>query len=250
MPQTHVVLQINYGGAFDSQFKKYSDGTEMEYCLNNLANFQLCNIIKFLEEHIPDHHKDVWDDSEYEHSLSNLVKSTSSQFLLREFASKDDVLNLLYGTWMTPAELCVMWLGGFRPSDVVNFLNIHLQLTPEQSQFLINLKNDTFKQETDLSKQFTQLQSTLSSRFVGEAFRQSCDDMYVSNYMSQMHISMGNLRAMEEIMQKADRLRAIPVDKIHSRFIKKQFAMALLAINAYLNRITALSYMWISRPKS
>ncbi|XP_071712986.1 TGACG-sequence-specific DNA-binding protein TGA-2.1-like [Rutidosis leptorrhynchoides] len=135
-----------------------------------------------------------------------------SQFLLREFASKDDVLNLLYGTWMTPAELCVMWLGGFRPSDVVH--------------------------------------STLSTRLVGEAFRQTGDDTYINNYMSEMHISMGNLRAMEEKMQKADGLRAITLDKIHSRFIKKQFAMALLAINAYLNRITALSYMWRSRPKS
>ncbi|XP_071741090.1 transcription factor TGA2.3-like [Rutidosis leptorrhynchoides] len=129
-------------------------------------------------------------------------------------------------------------------------LNVHLQLTPEQNQFLINLKNDTFKQETELTKQFTQIQSTLSTRLVGEALRQTGDDTYINNYMSEMHISMGNLRAMEEIMQKADGLRAITLDKIHNRFIKKQFAMALLAISAYLNRITTLSYMWISRPKS
>ncbi|XP_071712988.1 transcription factor HBP-1b(c38)-like [Rutidosis leptorrhynchoides] len=110
-------------------------------------------------------------ETELHHIILTVFDHLKSQFLLREFTSKDDVLNLLYGTWMTPAELCVMWLGGFRPSDVVHLLNVHLQLTPEQNQFLINLKNDTFKQETELTKQFTQIQSTLSTRLVGEVFR-------------------------------------------------------------------------------
>ena len=38
---------------------------------------------------------------------------------LKAMAAKSDVFHLVSGVWMTPAERCFMWLGGFRPSDLI-----------------------------------------------------------------------------------------------------------------------------------
>ncbi|RWW19477.1 hypothetical protein GW17_00016468, partial [Ensete ventricosum] len=32
---------------------------------------------------------------------------------------KSDVFHLISGMWMTPAERCFMWMGGFRPSELI-----------------------------------------------------------------------------------------------------------------------------------
>lgn len=40
-------------------------------------------------------------------------------FRLKSNAAKNDVFHLLSGMWKTPAERCFMWLGGFRPSELL-----------------------------------------------------------------------------------------------------------------------------------
>ncbi|XP_071686844.1 TGACG-sequence-specific DNA-binding protein TGA-2.1-like [Rutidosis leptorrhynchoides] len=117
---------------------------------------------------------------------------------------------------MTPAELCLMWLGGFRPSDIVNLLIVQLELTPEQRS----------------------------------------DESYYKNYESDAFLNRkvtsngrNNATGTNHDLYASDRLRSDTLDKIYGRLITKQFAMALLALNDYLNRITALSVLWISRPK-
>lgn len=40
-------------------------------------------------------------------------------FTLKSNASKSDVFHILSGMWKTPAERCFLWIGGFRPSEVL-----------------------------------------------------------------------------------------------------------------------------------
>jgi transcription factor TGA len=39
-------------------------------------------------------------------------------FRLRAVAVTTDVFQLVSGIWLTPAERCFMWMGGYRPSEL------------------------------------------------------------------------------------------------------------------------------------
>lgn len=38
---------------------------------------------------------------------------------LKSMTAKTDVFHIVSGVWKTPAERCFMWMGGFRPSDLI-----------------------------------------------------------------------------------------------------------------------------------
>lgn len=40
-------------------------------------------------------------------------------FQLKGAAAKSDVFHLITGMWTTPAERCFLWMGGFRPSELI-----------------------------------------------------------------------------------------------------------------------------------
>lgn len=40
-------------------------------------------------------------------------------FRMKSLAVKSDVFHVLSGSWVTPAERCFMWLGGFRSSEIL-----------------------------------------------------------------------------------------------------------------------------------
>jgi transcription factor TGA len=45
-------------------------------------------------------------------------------FRLKAVAAKADVFHLVSGMWKTPAERCFMWMGGFRPSELLKVHNL------------------------------------------------------------------------------------------------------------------------------
>lgn len=40
-------------------------------------------------------------------------------FRLKGIAARTDVFHLLTGMWSSPAERCFLWMGGFRPSELI-----------------------------------------------------------------------------------------------------------------------------------
>ena len=56
---------------------------------------------------------------------------------LKAMVAKTDVFHLISGAWKTPAERCFLWMGGFRPSEIIK---VHI------SSFLIPYKHG-FKYE-------------------------------------------------------------------------------------------------------
>ena len=43
---------------------------------------------------------------------------------LKGAMARADVFHLLSGVWVSPAERCFLWLGGFRPSEVIKVRSI------------------------------------------------------------------------------------------------------------------------------
>jgi transcription factor TGA len=38
---------------------------------------------------------------------------------LKSLVAKSDIFHLVSGMWVTPAERCFMWIGGFKPSELI-----------------------------------------------------------------------------------------------------------------------------------
>lgn len=47
-------------------------------------------------------------------------------FRLKSIAAKSDVFHLYSGIWTTPAERCFLWMGGFRPSELLKVRDLDL----------------------------------------------------------------------------------------------------------------------------
>lgn len=45
-------------------------------------------------------------------------------FQLKASTAKSDVFHIITGTWVTPAERCFLWMGGFRPSELLKVSSI------------------------------------------------------------------------------------------------------------------------------
>lgn len=53
---------------------------------------------------------------------------------LKAMVAKTDVFHLISGAWKTPAERCFLWMGGFRPSEIIK---VHLFFCFNHIQFFL-----------------------------------------------------------------------------------------------------------------
>ena len=63
-------------------------------------------------------------DSDLRSVVDKIMSHYDEIFRLKGNAAKADVFHVLSGMWKTPAERCFMWLGGFRPSEVLKVCNV------------------------------------------------------------------------------------------------------------------------------
>lgn len=86
-------------------------------------------------------------DTELRTVVDNVTTHFYDVFRLKTNAAKADVFHILSGMWKTPAERCFMWLGGFRPSELLKVCSI--DLIPKCSNILpaFNSKRETILEE-------------------------------------------------------------------------------------------------------
>lgn len=65
-----------------------------------------------LQAHLP-------DDDDLRAIVDDTLTHHDELFRLKASAAKSDVFHIITGAWTTPAERCFLWMGGFRPSDLV-----------------------------------------------------------------------------------------------------------------------------------
>uniref|UniRef100_A0A0C9RVN9 TSA: Wollemia nobilis Ref_Wollemi_Transcript_10579_2871 transcribed RNA sequence n=1 Tax=Wollemia nobilis TaxID=56998 RepID=A0A0C9RVN9_9CONI len=189
-------------------------------------------------------------DNELRILVDGVMAHYEEIFRLKSIAAKADVFHLVSGMWKTPAERCFMWMGGFRPSELLKILIPYLEpLTEQQLMGICNLQESSQQAEDALSQGMEALQQSLAETLASESLGTSGPSANVANYMGQMAMAMGKLGTLENFVHQADNLRQQTLQQMHRILTTRQAARGLLAISDYFSRLRALSSLWLARPK-
>ncbi|CAK7329108.1 unnamed protein product [Dovyalis caffra] len=162
-------------------------------------------------------------------------------FRLKVVAAKSDVFHLITGMWSTPAERCFLWMGGFRPSELIKMLITQLDpLTEQQVMGIYSLQQSSHQAEEALSQGLDQLQQSLVDTIAGGP---------VIGGMQQMAVALGKLANLEGFVRQADNLRQQTLHQLRRILTVRQAARCFLVIGEYYGRLRALSSLWASRPR-
>lgn len=196
---------------------------------------QISELRNALQAHITDIELRILVESGLNH-YSNL-------FRMKADAAKVDVFYLISGMWRTSTERFFQWIGGFRPSELLNVVTPQLEpLTDQQIVDICNLRQSSQQAEDALSQGVDKLQQTLAQCMAAEPGG-------TGNYGSQMAAAMENLEALEGFVNQADHLRQQTLQHMSRVLTIRQAARGLLALGEYFHRLRALSSLWAARPR-
>ncbi|WOL04066.1 transcription factor TGA2.2-like [Canna indica] len=168
-------------------------------------------------------------------------------FQLKATAARSDVFHIITGMWATPAERCFLWMGGFRPSELLKVMIPQLDpLTEQQLVGIYNLQQSCQQTEEALSQGLEQFHQSLANTVANDSLIESSN---VGSYMGQMVIALGKLANLEGFVRQADNLRQQTLHQLHRILTIRQAARYFLAMGEYHSRLRALSSLWASRPK-
>jgi transcription factor TGA len=57
--------------------------------------------------------------------VEDCMRHYDELFQLKAVLARSDVFHLMTGMWATTAERCFLWIGGFRPSEILKVLEKH-----------------------------------------------------------------------------------------------------------------------------
>ncbi|RWR82848.1 transcription factor HBP-1bc38-like protein isoform X2 [Cinnamomum micranthum f. kanehirae] len=180
--------------------------------------------------------------------VHNCLVHYDEMMSLKSMAVKSDVFHLISGVWKTPAERCFMWMGGFRPSELIKVPLAHIEpLTEPQIVGICSLQQSTQEAEDALSQGLEALHQSLSETIASDAL--SCPPDNVAHYMGQMAIALNKLSTLQGFVEQADNLRQQTFHRLHQILNAHQAARCFLAIADYFHRLRALSCLWLARPR-
>ncbi|KAL2894332.1 Transcription factor TGA7 [Bienertia sinuspersici] len=166
-----------------------------------------------------------------------------SLFRIKAEAAKADVFYLMSGMWRTSVERFFLWIGGFRPSELLNIIMPQLEpLSTQQMEEVDKLRYASRQAEDALSRGVDKLQQTLTQIMFTEA-------LGVEMYGIQMASALEKLEAIEGFVNQADHLREQTLQLMSRILTPRQAARGLLALGEYFHRLRALSTLWAARPR-
>ncbi|KAL0359458.1 UNVERIFIED_CONTAM: bZIP transcription factor TGA10 [Sesamum angustifolium] len=171
-----------------------------------------------VHEHLPENELRIFVD--------NCLAHYDQMINLKSMIAKSDVFHLISGTWKTPAERCFMWMGGFRPSELI--------------------KQSTQEAEEALSQGLEALNTSLSETITSDSLTIPPN---MNTYMGQMALAINKLSTLEGFVRQADNLRHQTLHRLHQILTTRQAARCFLAIAEYFHRLRALSSLWMARPR-
>ncbi|KAJ6425883.1 hypothetical protein OIU84_026458 [Salix udensis] len=137
--------------------------------------------------------------------VDNCLAHYDEMINLKSVVAKTDVFHLVSGMWKTPAERCFMWMGGFRPSELIKIIVGQIEpLTEQQILGIYGLQQSTQENEDALSQGLEALNQSLSDTIAAESL--SCPPN-MANYMGQMAVAMNKLSALEGFVRQRVGLR-------------------------------------------
>ncbi|XP_010452628.1 PREDICTED: transcription factor TGA2.2-like isoform X5 [Camelina sativa] len=171
---------------------------------------------------------------------------------LKAMVAKTDVFHLISGAWKTPAERCFLWMGGFRPSEIIKVIVNQIEpLTEQQIVGICGLQQSTQEAEEALSQGLEALNQSLSDSIVSDSLPPASAPLppHLSNFMSHMSLALNKLSALESFVLQADNLRHQTIHRLNQLLTTRQEARCLLAVAEYFHRLQALSSLWLARPR-
>ncbi|KAG4130114.1 hypothetical protein ERO13_D09G123100v2 [Gossypium hirsutum] len=199
----------------------------------------MCELRAAIQEHLPENELRIFVD--------NCLAHLDQVMNLKSMVAKTDVFHLVSGMWKTPAERCFMWMGGFRPSDLIKvILNQIEPLTEQQIMGICALQQSTQEAEEALTQGLEALNQSVSDIITSDSL--SCPPN-MNNYMGQMAVAINKLSTIEGFVRQADNLRHQAILRLHQILTIRQAARCLLAIAEYFHRLRALSSLWLARPR-
>ncbi|KAJ6790477.1 transcription factor TGA2.2-like [Iris pallida] len=192
-----------------------------------------------LQAHLP--------DGDLRVVVDDCLAHYDEMFRLKGVAAKSDVFHLVTGMWTTPAERCFLWIGGFRPSELLKILMPQLDpLAEQQLMGICNLQQSSQQAEEAFTQGLEQLQQSLADTVSSGALDEGTN---VGNYMGHMAMALGKLANLEGFVRQADNLRQQTLHQLRRILTIRQAARCFLAIGEYQSRLRALSSLWASRPR-
>ncbi|CAK9159325.1 unnamed protein product [Ilex paraguariensis] len=199
----------------------------------------MCELRAALQEHLPENDLRLF--------VENCLAHYGEMISLKSMVAKSDVFHLFSGMWRTPAERCFLWMGDFRPSDLIKIVVSQIEpLTEQQLMGICGLQQSTQEAEEALSQGLDALNQSLSLTIASDAM--SCPPN-MANYMGQMAIAMNKLSTVEGFLRQADNLRHQTLHRLYQLLTTRQAARCFLAIAEYFHRLRALSSLWLARPQ-
>ncbi|CAK9184716.1 unnamed protein product [Ilex paraguariensis] len=173
--------------------------------------------------------------------VDGYIAHCDEMFRLKGVAAKSDVFHIITGMWTTPAERCFLWIGGFRPSELIKMLITQLDpLTEQQIVGIYGLQHSSQQAEEALSQGLDQLQQSLIDTMASGS---------VNDGMHHMVVALGKLASLEGFVHQADNLRQQTLHQLCRILTVRQAARCFLVIGEYYARLRALSSLWASRPR-
>ncbi|KAG4994470.1 hypothetical protein JHK86_031297 [Glycine max] len=180
-------------------------------------------------------------DGELRVIVDGFLSHYDEVFRLKGVAAKTDVFHLINGTWTSPAERCFLWIGGFKPSELITMLIPQLEpLAEQQIMVICELGHSSLQTEEALSQGLEQLQQSLVDTIAGGP---------IADGVQQMVAAMTKLGHLEEFVAQADNLRQQTLHQLCRLLTVRQAARCFLVIGEYYGRLRALSSLWASRPR-
>ncbi|KAJ6425871.1 hypothetical protein OIU84_026449 [Salix udensis] len=166
---------------------------DMEYARWLEENHRrMCELRAAVQEHMPENELRLFVD--------NCLAHYDEMINLKSVVAKTDVFHLVSGMWKTPAERCFMWMGGFRPSELIKIIVGQIEpLTEQQILGIYGLQQSTQENEDALSQGLEALNQSLSDTIAAESL--SCPPN-MANYMGQMAVAMNKLSALEGFVRQ------------------------------------------------
>ncbi|XP_047336966.1 bZIP transcription factor TGA10-like [Impatiens glandulifera] len=169
--------------------------------------------------------------------LDNCLARFQEMLNLKAMVIKSDVFHIFSGMWKTPAERCFMWIGGFRPSDILKvILNNVEPLSEQQILVICELQQSTQQAEAGLSHGLDMMNRSVS-------------DAIGFDYPQNMAMAINKLSTLEGFIRQAESLRHDTVHRLYQYLTTQQAARYFLAITEYFHRLRALSSLWMGRPR-
>ncbi|KAI4991146.1 hypothetical protein ZWY2020_039517 [Hordeum vulgare] len=154
---------------------------------------------------------------------------------LKAAIARTDIFHLLCGVWASPAERCFLWLGGFRPTEVIKIMLKQVEsLSEGQLLGIYNLQRWVQETEESLNHTMGTLQHSLSDTIASP-------EAAGGNFMGHMSLALNKISSMEAIVRQADALRQQTLHKLHGMLTVRQVAHCFVSIADYVHRLRAVS---------